>query len=167
MANILQAFGTATAFPTLTNLTSLAFSPTAGWRSTAVDNTTNLYDDVLITLELASAAYGVAAGNSVYIFAYGLITGTAYTSQGNAGAAPDGNEGTITLPNVTSAPVNMPLIGAVTQLGTAAQNIGPFSLAKAYGGILPIKWGIVIINNTAANFASAVARYQELKYTVA
>ena len=124
MANIItESFGTVAAFTT-TNISGLTASATAGWQSNAIDNTTTVADDALVTLELASAAYGTTAGNTVYVFGYGLITGTAYTTQGAGATGPSGSEGTITLPNVTSAPVNLPLLGSATQLGTAARDGG-------------------------------------------
>lgn len=168
MATITEFFGSATAF-TNTNLVSMTASATAGWQSNAIDNSSNLYDDALVMLELGSAAHGTAATNTVFIFAFALINTAAslFTTQGGGNTGPTGTEATITLPNVTSAPVNLPLLGTGTALGTVASILGPFSVARAFGGILPPKWGICIINNTAATFASATARYIEVKYTVA
>ena len=39
---------------------------------------------------------------------------------------------------------------------------GPFSVAAAFGGLLPQRWGIVIVNNTGATLDASVgaAEYQ-------
>jgi hypothetical protein len=41
---------------------------------------------------------------------------------------------------------------------------GPFSVAQAFGGIMPYKWGIYIVHNTGVNL-NATGGNHEVKYT--
>lgn len=160
-ATLKTTFGTATAF-TKTNLATLASSVTAGWKSNAIDNTTTRAIDALVGIELASVVAAPAGSKTLYIYAYGLIEGTAYTSTGDG--LIDGTEGTVTFPSVTTLPVVCKLIGTVPYpVTTKAINGGPFSVAAAFGGIMPDKWGIAIIHDMHASALSVTnAFYQEI-----
>src|SRR4051812_21858479 len=101
VSNIIQAFGTATAF-TKTNA-GLASSVTAGWSSNAIDNSGNLYDDALVTVEFAAVNTAPSSLKAILMFAYGLIEGSVYTSTGDGTIS--GTEGTLTFPDVSTLPV--------------------------------------------------------------
>ncbi|HKU55072.1 MAG TPA: hypothetical protein VJP60_06890, partial [Rhizomicrobium sp.] len=75
----------------------MASSATAGWKSNAIDNSSNLYDDALVSIELAAVNTAPANNKAVYLYAYSLIEGTAYS--GTGAAAIDGSEGTVTFPD--------------------------------------------------------------------
>lgn len=121
-------------------LASLAASATAGRESTVVSNLVTLYDDVLVTVFFET---GTVAGNKqVLLWAYGTVNdGTNYTeSVTGADAAFTRKDPTLlrpvaVIPAVTSAFVHV---------------AGPFSIARAFGGVLPAKWGIVFNNDTGA-----------------
>lgn len=130
-------------------LTSLA---DAGWReSTVVDNTTNLYVDALVGGKIQIGAVG--ADGQIEVYAYGTYDGTEYT------AGLTGSDGTITWGTTGTSGVdsylNLRLLG-VTMVDTTDDNDdvrwGPFSVAQAFGGVLPSKWGIVIKNATGTAF---------------
>ncbi len=64
-----------------------------------------------------------------------------------------------------TSPPNIRLIGVVSAVGNATiYKGGPFSVAQAFGGNMPTKWGIIIVNNTGAaldvNTASHLMEYQ-------
>lgn len=166
MATITQFFGSATAF-TKTNA-NLTVSATAGWMSNAIDNSSNLYDDALIHAEFAAVNSAPANSKAIFLYAYGLVdgSGSAYTSTGDG--TPSGSEGTLTFPDVTTLPVVMPLLGIVSYpVQNKAINGGPFSVARCFGGILPVKWGIAMINHTGMTLSVTNIKYIEVKYTVA
>lgn len=166
MATVTELFGAATAF-TITNA-NLATSATAGWMSNAIDNSSNLYDDALVHVVLASVATAPANSKAIFLYAYGLVdsSGALYTSAGDG--TPSGSEGTLTFPDVTTLPVVMPLIGVIPYpVSTKAINGGPFSVAAAFGGILPVKWGIAMVNHSGMTLNVTSIKYQEVKYTVA
>jgi hypothetical protein len=137
MASIKIAYGTSTAF-TLT-LASLASSATAGRESTVVDNTSNLYIDALVQIKVKSSSSALANDKAVYVYAYGSEDGSTYTDPAT------GSNADITL----TAPTNMRLIGVIAVPATSTTYEGqPMSVASAFGGFLPRKWGIVVRNYT-------------------
>jgi len=158
MSSVKEAFGSNNQTITCT-LTSLANN---GQRqSTAVDNTTNLYLDALVFLKLKSNASSVSATGYANVYAYGTADGgTTYTD----GAS--GTDGSITL----TSPPNMRLIGVINMVANAVSyDGGPFSVAQAFGGILPDHWGIVVENKSGAAFDASIASawYQGVYQTVA
>lgn len=165
MAIITEFFGSATAF-TITNA-NLASSATAGWQSNAIDNSSNLYDDAYIFVDLVAVNTAPANSKLIRFFAFGSIDGgTTYTNTGSA--QPAGSEGTLTFPDITSLPVVAPWLADIPY--PTQNNIvraGPFSVARAFGGVLPPKWAIGMVNHSGMTLNVASIKYQEIKYTVA
>lgn len=162
MASIKQAFGTATAF-TIT-LNSLASSGTAGRESTVVDNSTDLMLDALVEVRISYPNSAPANDKAIYVFAYGSLDGTnypegltgadaAYTFLGSAGA-------------LTTA---LRLIGTIPANQNTDKRYGPFPVAPAFGGILPVKWGIACLNYSGQTLAASnnAAQYRPVYASVA
>lgn len=162
-ANVKEAFGTATAF-TKTNA-NLVNSATAGWQSNSIDNSSNLYLDALVSLELAAVNSAPANSKAVYMFAFALIEGTAWTSTGDG--TPNGSEGTLTYPDVTANPIVAPVLGIVPYpIQNKAINGGPFSVASCFGSILPPKWAVGMINFSGMTLSVTNIYYIEKYLTV-
>lgn len=164
MADVKLAYGANTAITiTLTSLGS------AGYReSTAIDNTTNLFLDAFVGGITQVGA--VAADGQLEIYAYASWDGTSYT------AGVTGADATITWGTTGGVDGYNDLI----PLGTAAVDTtddnddvewGPFSIASAFGGRLPPKWGIVVKNSTGtalhATGTNNLVRYRGVYLTVA
>lgn len=163
MADVKLAYGANTAI-TIT-LTSLA---SAGYReSTAIDNTSNLFLDAFVGGITQIGA--VAADGQIEIYAYASWDGTSYT------AGVTGSDATITWGTTGGVDGYNDLV----TLGTAAVDTtddnddvewGPFSIASAFGGRLPPKWGIVVKNNTGTAFHATgtnnLVRYRGVYLTV-
>lgn len=137
---------------TATSLHSLASSATAGWQSASVDNRTNLYLDALVQVQVDFANTAPANDKAVYVYAYsGSNNATpVYTNPAT------GSQGTLTVPNITTNPLNLKLLGVIaynTQDEVAAS--GMLSVAAAFGGILPPWWGIVVVNYSGAALAAS------------
>jgi hypothetical protein len=143
-----------------------------GYReSTAVDNGTSVkYVDAMVGGIIRVGA--VAADGTIAIYAYGSYDGTEYT------AGVTGSDGTITWGTTGSTGVdgynNLPLLGVVSVDTTDDDDYvrwGPFSVAQAFGGVLPTKWGIVIKNSTGTAFhatqTSSECQYTGITYTSA
>ena len=143
-----------------------------GYReSTAVDNSSNKYIDALVggIVRIGSPT----ADGTIAIYAYGTYDGTEYT------AGLDGSDGTITwgtTPSTTGVDgyLNLPLLGVISVDGTDDSDDarwGPFSVAQAFGGILPQKWGVVIKNSTGASLHATgtnnECQYMGIKFDVA
>jgi hypothetical protein len=134
MASIKEALGTSTAI-TIT-LNSLASSATAGRESTAIDNSSNLYLDALVTVIINFPNSAPANDKAIYIYAYGSEDGTNYTDNAT------GSDAAITLESPTCLrPVHTIPIPTQNKSYEAI-----FSIAQVFGGILPRKWGIVVRN---------------------
>lgn len=151
MADIKVAYGSVVTL-TVTNLHSLASSATVGWESDAQDNTSNKYLDALVQVVADFANTAPANDKCLYVYAYSGQD-TTYTNPCT------GSEAGITL----VAPFLVKLIGVIpynTQDEVAESNM--LSVATAFGGVLPPKWGIVIINYSGAALA---ASGNTVKYT--
>jgi hypothetical protein len=157
MADAKLAFGTATAF-TIT-LNSLASSSTAGRESTAIDNSSNLYLDAFVEVLLSYPNLAPANDKAAYVYAYGSVDGTNYTGSAT------GSDAAITL----QSPTVVPFLGVIP---TPTQNIAyrsaPMSVATAFGGILPPKWGIIVVNFSGQTLNASLnsAQYRGVYNTV-
>lgn len=147
-------YGASTAI-TIT-LASLGHSTTAGNQSTAVDNSADKFMDALVQLKFKLVAGTPASDQTVYVYAYGSEDGTAF---------PDGITGTsgaytfYTIPNLTLLQtISAAAAGGLTFIGQ------PVSIALAFNGVMPRKWGIVVKNTTNLAF-TATAGDHSLKYT--
>lgn len=138
MATRKVTFATSTAL-TIT-LNSLASSATAGRESTAVDNTTNRYLDALVQVTVTLQTGTPANDKGVYVYAYGSEDGTVYTDNAT------GSDAAITLRD----PSALVLIGFIPcpDSGGVTYESSPIAVARAFGGRLPRKWGIVVRNYT-------------------
>jgi hypothetical protein len=129
--------------------------------STAVDNSTNLYDDAMVYVALKTHASTAPTGDKACsVYAYGSSDGTNFNDFITGSDAE----------TVLVSPTNLRLIGVVS-MPTAntvyKQVIG--SVALAFGGVLPPKWGIAILNSTGAtlNATGHAASYTGITYTTA
>lgn len=164
MADVKLAYGTAIAF-TKTNA-NLATSATAGWKSNAIDNGTNKFLDVLVQFNLAAVNTAPANSKAIFPYAYSLIDGTNYASTGDGQI--DGTEGTVTFPDITTLSCVLPLLGVVPYPVQNKQLISPaFSVARCFGGILPVKWGIAMINHSGMTLSVNDIYYIPVYNTVA
>lgn len=161
---ILEAFGAATAF-TITNA-NLATSATAGWQSNAIDNSTNLFLDAVVMFDLAAVNTAPANSKAIFCYAFGLVdaSGAIYTSTGDA--APGATEGALTYPDVTTLPVVAPLLGVIPYPVQNKILRATFSVARCFGGILPPKWAIGMVNHSGMTLNVTSIKYIELKNTV-
>ena len=159
MASVKQAFNTAATFTC--TLASLASSTAGvGRQSTVIDNSTNLFDDALVTIKVKTGATGVSATGFIAVYAFGTTDGgTTYTD--SAGA--------------TDAALTVSasrLIGTFPAIANATTYVSQqMSVAAAFGGILPAKWGIVVVNSSGAALDATegnhAKQYQEVYFTVA
>lgn len=139
MADVKQKFGTANQALTIT-IASLANS--SARQSTIVNNETDLFLDALVSVKVKSNAAGTSATGAVLVYAFGTVDGgTTYTE--GAGAV----DAAITL----VSPSNLRLIGVANVVANATTYVaGPMSIASAFGGTLPARWGVVIENRSGA-----------------
>jgi len=157
VSTVKALYGTSNQSITCT-LTSLANNGQQG--SLAIDNTSNLFLDAFVQLKIKTASSAVAATGSINVYAYGTADGGSDYS--------DAVTGTNASQTLTSPP-NLRLIGVINANVVSTTYVGgPFSVAAAFGGVLPDHWGIVVENKTGAAFdgTTASAWYQGLQQSV-
>lgn len=152
MASIKTAYA-ASSNLTVTNLHSLPTSSTwvAGWESGAVDNTSDLYLDYLVSAKILLGNSATAGQIRVYIV--GMLDDSTWPD------VIDGTESTETWTTTT-------IRDGAARLGAALETradpgtddtyfVGPFSVAALYGGVCPAKFVIFITHSTGVNLAAA------------
>lgn len=139
MAELKLSYGTTTAL-TVTGIGTLANAASA--TSATVDNTTNLFMDVLVELVFATAA-GATVTGVVEIWAKGSIDNSDFDDD----------------PNDRLAAV---CVLAAAGVQTRKRIV---SLAATFGGSIPPYWQIRIRNATGAAFTSASASYRGVSMT--
>jgi hypothetical protein len=142
-------------------LNSLATDSTLliGRASTAIDNTTDLAIDALVGGQFVTHSVAPTAAKQIEVWAFGSFDGTAY----NAGAS--GTDAALT---VTAETKTLMRLLSILPTGTGASltyTWGPFSIAQAFGGLMPRKWGLWTVQNTGQilNAAGNLAKYTPVK----
>jgi hypothetical protein len=135
---------------TMTSLANAAYR-----QSSVVDNTTNKFIDALIGGSVQAGTSPTANG-LIEIWLYGTYDGTNYTagcSGSDAAYTADGEEDELRF--LTSISVDT----------TSDQDYvwGPVSVAQAFGGVLPSKWGVVVRNNTGSTL-NATGTNNEIQF---
>lgn len=138
-------------------LTGTSLGNGSARESTVVDNTTNLYVDALLRVQSKGAAGGTGL---LLVYAYAALDDTTYTD----GAT--GSDAAFTAGNI----LNSALVAAITMNAANAIVAGPYSVAAAFGGRLPAKWGIIIKNSSGAALSATagdhVFKFNGVTYTV-
>jgi hypothetical protein len=147
---------------TVTSLQSLASSATAGWQSAQVDNTGTIYVDALVQVVLDFANTAPANDKCAYVYVAGGLLTTVLSNPAS------GSQGTITLLDITANAQNLRLLGTMPY--TTADEVvesSPFSVANAFGGILPNFWSVVVVNYSGAALAASGNTVKYVGITIA
>ena len=152
-------YGASTAITPFT-IASQPSSATAGRSCPAIDNGTNLFDDVLLTITVKTSASALANDKACYVYVYGSEDGTTYNASSAEGVGTDVG---ITL----DAPTNLkgPLV--ISCPASSVTYRGEWSIAQLFGGVLPRKWGVVLQNYTGQALDASVgsASYTGITFT--
>lgn len=131
-------------------LTSLANSngTSTGIRGSApVDNNSNNDIDDQVFVKVTSGASSVSASGMVVVYLYGCVGGTTTCT--------DGVTGTDAAQTITS-PTNLVQVRLCNVVANAtAYFCGPISVANAFGGTVPTRWGVVIENLSGAALSAS------------
>lgn len=127
------------------NISLASLANHQAWQSDAVDNSTNMFLDVQLIATIVMPAGTPAGAQVVNLYAFCSIDGNTFDDPAGSGNA------AITLgaiPNmVLVASINIPSGGK-----TYYRHIS--SLATKLGGVLPLKWGLVIENQSGLTLAT-------------
>ena len=121
---------------------------TTGRASTAVDNTTNVDLDHLLSgiIKLGTTP---TVSRSVNVYAYANLSSAAGTP-----TYPDAITGTDAAKTMTSANIQnsaLKFVASITTDATTGLNcwFGPVSVASLFGGVLPKFWGVFVAHDSA------------------
>lgn len=130
---------------------TIAGLATASQRQSRMVYTGNLgFVDILVMVEVRSAAAATSATGVVNVYAYGSFDGQ------NFGDTVTGIDAAVTL----TVPPNLIIIGAINVVANATTyKSNPLSVAAAFGGTLPPYWGIVVENKSGATLLAAGPTY--------
>lgn len=128
----------------------------AGRQSTPVDNSTLLHVDAIVGGKVTTGTSPTNA-TQIEIWLFATYDGTTYSA--GAGAA-DANF------SPTGEKTLMSLLQIIPTDATSNHTYewGPFSVARAFGGVLPQKWGVFVVHNTGVAL-NATGGNHEAKYT--
>jgi len=126
-----------------------------GRESTALDNSSNLYLDYLVSGKITTGTSPTNA-RSIQVFAVGSWDGTTW---------PDVFDGTDSAETITSANHKNSICRFIAEMATDATSdrvyhFGPVSLASAFGGVMPVKVVFFVVHNTAVNLNSTAGNHQ-------
>lgn len=149
--NILIGYGTTKQAITVT-LASLTTG--SARQSTYVDNASNLYTDYLVQIQIKSGGSGTASTGYANIYVYGTVdtTDPVYSS----GAT--GSDGSFTV--LTG---NMTFLGRMPIVANSTTYVSQlFSVAAAFGGSVPQRWGIIVENQSGGTLDSTEGNHLKL-----
>jgi hypothetical protein len=158
MATASPVYGTPTAM-TIT-LASLATDANlvAGRESTALDQKDSLDAiDVLVGGKVTTGTSPTDA-RQIEVWAYGSYDDVEFSGSAtgsNANLTPDAKDN---LRLLTIIPTNA--------TSNQAYKWGPFSIAQAFGGVIPVQFGIFIVHNTGVNLNSTGGNHEVVYTTV-
>lgn len=166
--SLVYTSGTAPAITSFNSLVSTNTTATAAAESAAyTTDTTKNTIDALVRLTIVTPAFTPVAGSIINIYAYGSEDGTNYPGSLVTNEVIDGTDKVLTLSTLGN---NLQWVGFIqchTSGGTFTSK--PLSIASAFGGVLPRKWGIVIINMLPASISLAASGHAisvtEMSYT--
>jgi hypothetical protein len=151
-------YGTSTSITC--TLTGLAASATVGRQCTVIDNTSNLFDDVYVTVGVSTNASTPAASKAAYVWFFGTEDLTNFDMDD---AAPGASDAAYTI----NAASNLKGPGVISCPTASKTYRRTFVLSQFFGGIVPPKWGFVVTNDTNNAFgATAIgSSYTGITYT--
>lgn len=136
-------------------LTALASrSSTQGAYSAAIDNTVDRFIDVLVwgAIKTGASYDSFAVNFAAEVYAYGSPDGVLYPN-GITGADAQFTAISGLVRKIGVIPVNYTGFGN-TVLNTVFPG-GPWSVARALGGLLPSYWGLAVLNITGTPMAAS------------
>lgn len=163
---VIKAKYTASAALTIT-LASLGSSATfvAGREATAIDNSSNLFVDVLLTGKV-TVGTTPTINTQVLVYVFGAQDETP-----NWPGAMTGSDAARTLTSVGVGNGYLRLAAVLDVDSTTsdrAYTFGPVSIAQLFGGVMPRNWGVYVTHNTGVNLNSTggnhYVKYQGVHY---
>lgn len=153
-------YGTSTSLTWTLNSLATDSTLLIGRASTSVDNTTDLAIDSLVGGQFVSHSVAPTVNKQIEVWCYGSFDGSAYN------AVATGSDAGLTVTANTKALMRLLTIIPTDAATSFTYTWGPFSVAQAFGGTMPRKWGLWSVQNTGQilNAAGNLAKYTPVKY---
>lgn len=155
-------------FTTSTALTITAASLAAGANRSSAAVTvgsTNSVSSIMLTVNALTSTTAPTVNMRIQVYGYFSEDGSTYTGNSSLFDNVDGTDKALT---AIGAPSNLKYIGTIykNQGANAVTLHGNFEVTQAFGCV-PVKWGIVLLNDdgAAALGATVTATYTESYYT--
>ena len=134
----------------------------AGRESTAVDNSSNLYLDYLVTGTFTVASSGLGTSESINVYLYARETDSTWPEDVT------GSDAALTWDSTETRDAGMVLLASVATNNTASQtySMAPVSVAACFGGVVPAGFGLWVVQNTGGALASGTLSYKPIYATV-
>ncbi len=148
-------------------LASLATSSTllVGRESTAISNASDLYVDALVSGQITTGTSPTAGQIELYVYGYTKNVSSSPTYPNPC----TGSDAAITLVAETKQRLYLADVITTNITSNTAYGIKPFGIAQFFGGIIPIRWGIVVVHSSGVNLNATAGNhyihYQGIKYT--
>ena len=116
----------------------------AGRESTAIDNSSNLFLDYLLAGQITTGTTPTTA-KEIRVYVVGIANDTTY---------PDVFDGTdsaetVTTANIRDSACKLAAVMATTATSNEVNWFGPISVASLFGGVVPLKFVVFVVHNTA------------------
>ena len=128
----------------------------AGRAGTFIDNTINLYDDYLLSGFVTTGTSPTTA-REIDIYVYAALDDAPTYPNGITGT--DANK-TITTANILNSGLKLAAAIATSSTSNETSPFGPISIASLFGGIVPKRFGIFVVHNTAVALNATPANHQ-------
>ena len=124
----------------------------AGRAGTAINQADT--DDAIDALVggLVTTGTGPTTGRQIEVWAYGSYDDTTFNDEIT------GSDANKTL--VTKTLLRLLTIIPTNATSDQAYRWGPYSVAQAFGGFVPVQWGIFIVHNTGVNLNSTAGNHE-------
>ncbi|HEY3910390.1 MAG TPA: hypothetical protein VGM07_10905 [Stellaceae bacterium] len=162
MTTLKPSYGTPTAITITTSSLASDANLLAGRQSSIVNNTSDLAVDSVVGGTISAPGSAPTAGTFIEVWLFGSWDGGTSFS----GGASSGGDANLSL--ATTGTKQLLSRGALigqTDTTARAYEIGPVSVAQAFGGTMPDHWGVFIVHDLGVTLGAAALKYTPIQYT--
>lgn len=154
-------------------LASLASSATlvAGRESTVVDNTSNLFVDAILSGRITTGTTPtVDKAIEVWLFGSTRVVSSTFSYPTATATQLGSGDAAATFGSVAQKNnLRLAWVSSNSATSDVALAIGPVSVAAAFGGVMPLKWGVFVTHSTGVNLNATAGNhflhYSGIKFT--
>lgn len=160
MATATPVYGTPTALTWTIASKASDTNLLAGFESTALDQKDTLDAvDIIIGGKFTTGTSPTAA-RQIEVWAYASYDDTEFT------ASAAGTDGALTVTAESKTLMRLVTIIPTNSTSDTAYKWGGFSLARLFGGVIPVQWGLWFVHNTGVNLNSTSGNHEAYYTTV-